>query len=141
MAKARNSMYHFSVEWGGTRLIFNEITGLEISINVVEYKDGSDPSGNIRKIPGSVQYSNIVFRRNIQKNDNEFYEWIAGIVKGTTDRREVVISLLDLNNKIVRKWSIQNAFPVKLTTPILNATNPQIIVEELEITHDGISIS
>ena len=35
---------HFIVEWGGERLGFTEVSGLEISTDVVEYREGSDPT-------------------------------------------------------------------------------------------------
>jgi hypothetical protein len=36
--------YHFIVEWGGARLGFTEVSGLEISTDVAEYREGSDPT-------------------------------------------------------------------------------------------------
>ncbi|MBI1780434.1 MAG: phage tail protein [Sphingobacteriales bacterium] len=33
--------YHFSVEWGGTRIGFTEVTGLSMETEVIEYREGS----------------------------------------------------------------------------------------------------
>jgi hypothetical protein len=35
--------YHFFVEWGGARISFIEVSGLEIINDVIEHHDGSDP--------------------------------------------------------------------------------------------------
>jgi hypothetical protein len=43
---------HFTVQWGGTRLGFMEVTGLEIAHEVVEFREGSSPDFAIRKMPG-----------------------------------------------------------------------------------------
>ena len=33
--------FHFQVDWGGTRIGFTEVTGLQIETEVVEYREGS----------------------------------------------------------------------------------------------------
>ncbi|MCI5141387.1 MAG: phage tail protein, partial [Candidatus Electrothrix sp. ATG1] len=35
--------FHFKVEWGGTQMAFSEVTGLNIEVQVIEYRDGLSP--------------------------------------------------------------------------------------------------
>ncbi|RYD74285.1 MAG: phage tail protein, partial [Sphingobacteriales bacterium] len=42
MAQPLN-LYHFQVNWGGTRMAFSEISGLDIEIEAVSFREGSSP--------------------------------------------------------------------------------------------------
>ena len=48
--------YHFQVEWGGTRLGFTEVSGLDIEIQVIEYREGSSPQYAAMKMLGIPKY-------------------------------------------------------------------------------------
>ena len=41
MARYPISKFHFQVEWGGAKIGFTEVTGLEVSTEVIEYRDGA----------------------------------------------------------------------------------------------------
>jgi phage tail-like protein len=46
--------YHFRVEWGGANVGFMEVSGLNINIDVTEFRNGADPSQTLRKMPGLI---------------------------------------------------------------------------------------
>ena len=131
---------HFQVDWGGTNLGFMEVTGLEISYDVVEHRDGLSPEYTKVKMPGQVKYSNIILKRGIVKGDNEFYKWMSTIKLNTVERRDLTISLLNENHEPARTWKVKNAFPVKYIGPDLNAAGSEIAVETLEIAHEGLTV-
>ena len=132
--------YHFKVEWGGTRLGFSEVSGLDIEIQVIEYREGIDPGYAAMKMPGIPKYSNIVLKRGIVANDNEFFDWLNTIKLNQVDRRDIVISLLNENHEPVMVWKARNAFPVKLEGPVLKATGNEVAIETLEVAHEGLTI-
>lgn len=132
--------YHFLVEWGGTRVGFSEVSGLNISVDVNEYREGSDPEYHTRKMPGLSKFSNITLKRGVIKNDNDFFNWINKVVFNQPERRDIIIKLLNELHEPVVTWKVQNAFPVKYTGPTLIAHSTNIAIEELEITHEGLSI-
>ena len=117
-----------------------EVSGLEISIDVIEYHEGADPGQVAHKMPGLTHYSNIVLKRGIMKGDNDFFNWINTKSLNQVERRDIVIQLLDENHAPVMSWRAQNAFPVKLTGPLLNASASEIAIEELELTHEGLLV-
>jgi phage tail-like protein len=131
---------HFQVEWGGSRLGFTEVSGLTIEYNAVEYRDGLSPEYNSKKMPGLVKYNNIVLKRGIIKNDNEFYNWMNTIKLNTVERRDLIISLLDEEHNPVMTWKVKNAWPVKLEGPVLKSDACEAAIETLEIAHEGITI-
>ena len=131
---------HFQVEWGGNRMSFTEVSGLTLEHTVVEYREGSSPEYSPQKMPGLVKYNNIVLKRGIIKGNNDFYDWIQTIHLNQVERRDITISLLDANHEPVMVWSVKNAWPVKLESPVLKSDISEPAIESLELTHEGISI-
>ena len=132
--------YHFIVQWGGNQIGFTEVTGLDINIEVIEYRSGSSPVQSVTKMPGLIKYSNITLKRGIVKGDTDFFKWINTIQQSTVERRDVVISLLNENHEPVMTWKARNAFPVKYSGPDLNAESSDVAIETLELAHEGLSL-
>ena len=132
--------YHFQVEWGGTRLGFAEVSGLNIEVEVIEYREGTHAEYSAKKMPGIPKYSNITLKRGILAGDNEFFDWVKTVQLNKVERRDLVISLLNENHEPAMVWKAKNAFPVKLEGPILKATGSEVAIETLEIAHEGLSI-
>jgi phage tail-like protein len=128
------------VEWGGARVGFIEVSGLDISIDVTEFREGSDPSQIAHKIPGFTKYSNITLKRGIVKGDNDFFNWIKTKNLNQVERRDIIIKLLDQNHQPIMSWKAVNAFPVKLTGPVLSANASDVAIEELELAHEGLIV-
>lgn len=132
--------YHFTVNWGGTNVGFMEVTGLDINIDVIEYRSGASPVQSVTKLPGLIRYSNIILKRGIVKNDTEFFQWINTIQMGTVQRRDITISLLDETHSPVMTWKARNAFPAKYSGPDLNAQCSEVAIETLELAHEGLTL-
>ena len=123
--------YHFVVQWGGTRIGFQEVSGLNIQADAVEYREGSNPESQPLKMPGQIHYSNIVLKRGIVAKDNDFFAWINTIKLSKVERRDIVVQLLNENHEPVVVWKIRNAFPVRYSGPVLLANASEVAMEEL----------
>ncbi|NER16599.1 phage tail protein [Spongiivirga citrea] len=132
--------FHFSVEWGGSRIGFSEVSGLDFETEVIEYRDGSDPFFSTRKIPGLQKYSNVILKRGVFKGDNEFFEWYKTIQLNTVERRDIIIKLLNEQHEPTIIWKLKSAWPIRIESPLLNSTNCEVAIETLEIVHEGIQI-
>ena len=132
--------FHFQVEWGGQRLGFSEVSGLNIEVQVIEYREGISPDYSAIKMPGIKKYSNITLKRGIVPKDNEFFDWLNTVSLNQVERRDLVISLLNENHEPVMVWKAKNAFPVKIEGPELNASANEVAIESLELTHEGLTI-
>ncbi|HSQ43724.1 MAG TPA: phage tail protein, partial [Ginsengibacter sp.] len=86
------------------------------------------------------KYSNIILKRGIVKGDNDFFNWMNTKNLNDIERRDIVVKLLNQNHEPVIMWKAVNAFPVKLSGPILNATASNIAIEELELAHEGLIV-
>jgi phage tail-like protein len=132
--------FHFTVNWGGTRIGFTEVTGLDTSIDVIEYRDGASPEYQKQKMPGLHKFSNITLKRGTFAHDNDYYNWINTVQLNTIERRDVIISLLNENHEPVMNWKIKNAWPVKVQSSDLKADGNEVAIETLEIAHEGLVI-
>ncbi|SIS59709.1 conserved hypothetical phage tail region protein [Chryseobacterium ureilyticum] len=132
--------FAFEVDWGGAKVGFQEVTGLNLEAAVIEYRHGASPDFNKIKLPGLRTSSNITLKRGTFKKDNEFFAWFQTMQSSTVERRSITISLLDENGEPAVTWKVKNAFPVKLLSTDLKAEGNEVAVETLEIAHEGLTI-
>ncbi len=132
--------FHFQVEWGGTKIGFTEVTGLEVSTDVIEYRDGASPEYHKTKMPGMQKYGNITMKRGTFAADNEYYAWWNSVSLNTIQRRDITISLLNENHVPVVVWKIKNAWPVKVQSTDLKADGNEVAIETIELAHEGLTI-
>ena len=141
MATYPLTKFHFQVQWGGTRIGFTEVSGLDVSLDVIEYRDGASPEYHKTKMPGMTKFSNITLKRGTFLNDNEYYQWLNTVQMNKIERRDIVISLLNENHEPVMVWRIKNAFPVKVQSTDLKADGNEVAIETLELAHEGLTIN
>ncbi|MEZ4686152.1 MAG: phage tail protein [Bacteroidia bacterium] len=132
--------FHFQVEWGGTKIGFTEVTGLEVETQVIEYRDGASPEYHKTKMPGMQQYGNITLKRGIFATDNEFFDWWNTVKLNTIERRDITISLLNESHEPVVVWKVKNAWPSKVTSTDLSADGNEVAIETLELVHEGLTM-
>jgi phage tail-like protein len=133
-------VFHFTVQWGGTRIGFSEVSGLTQENQAIEYRDGSFPEYSSIKMPGLRKFTNVTMKRGIVKADNDFFKWLSTVKLNQVERRDVVVSLLNENHEPVMTWKIQNAFPVKVEGPGLKASGNEVAIESIEIAHEGLEL-
>jgi phage tail-like protein len=132
--------FHFLVQWGGSRVGFSEVTGLDIQVEAIEYREGSSPDYSKIKMPGLHKFSNITLKRGTFESDTEYYAWINTVNLNKVERRDVTISLLNEKHEPVVTWRVQNAFPVKVQASDLKADGNEVAIETLELAHEGLNI-
>jgi phage tail-like protein len=114
--------------------LFQECSGLSVEYDVYTHEEGGE-SGFVHKLRGRAKHPNLVLKRGVthQKNLSDwFFE-----CKDQTKRREISIDLLGRDQKPIRTWAFDGAFPVKWTGPTFNAGQGSAAIEQLEIVHKG----
>jgi phage tail-like protein len=132
--------FHFQVDWGGSKLAFTEVTGLDMEREIIEYREGSSKEYSKLKMPGLAKYSNITLKRGSFKGDTEFYKWWADSKLSTVQRRDITISLLNEEHQPVISWKIKNAWPSKVQASELKSDDNSVAIETMEIVHEGITV-
>lgn len=129
--------FNFIVELDGiATAAFSEVTGLDSTIDVIEYREGGRNTTPL-KLPGMTKYSNIVLKRGMTDNV-ELFEWHRQAVLGNLQRRNGSIIVLDRQGSEVARWNFVNAWPTKYDAPDFNASGNEVAVETLELAHEGI---
>ena len=130
----------FTVELGGIDVAgFSEVSGLGAEVAVIEYRDGADVTNTVRKIPGLAKYSNVTLKRGIVRSD-ALWSWIQQALRGSPERRDVAIRLLNQEREPVWSARLANAWPRRYEGPVLNASGNEVAIETLELTHEGLDI-
>lgn len=140
MAEYPISKFHFQVEWGGSKIGFTEVSGLDITTEIIEYRDGASPEYSKIKMPGQRKFSNITLKRGTFAGDNEFYNWFNTVNLNQIERRDLTISLLNESHEPVVVWKVKNAWPTKVTPTDLKADGNEVALESLELAHEGLTI-
>lgn len=115
---------------------FSECTGLEMSLQVEEYREGGR-AGAVLKFPSRVTWTNITLKKGIGAG-NGLWDWHYGFVEGKGKRRDGVIILLNELHLPYHVWYFRRGLPVKYTGPTLNASQNSVAIEAIEIAHEGI---
>jgi phage tail-like protein len=132
--------FHFLVKWNGERSGFTEVTGLDIQVEPIEYREGSSKEYSKIKMPGMHKFSNITLKRGTMAKDSDFYKWIKTISLNTVERRDLSISLLNEAHEPVMTWKAINAFPIKIQASDLKSDGNEVAIETLELAHEGLSL-
>lgn len=131
--------FNFLVELDGiVRAAFQEVGGLDSTIDVIEHREGGE-NITTRKYPGQVKYSNITLKWGMA-DDTELYAWHRMWVTGdpSAGRKNGSIVLLDRQGQEKARWNFVNAWPAKWTGPAFNAEGSDIAIETLELAHEGV---
>lgn len=146
--------------YSSTMAAFNEVSGIEASVDVIEFRQGNAHSLAPLKIPGLVKHGNVTLKMGYTIG-NSFKEWIQKCVsetRGAMPRVNVTIELLDIRGttptdetggapgqeyeeiKGDTVWTLKGAWVTKYSGPDLNATASEIAIESVELAYEELVI-
>lgn len=137
---------------GGTMAAFSEVTGIEATVDVVEFRQGNAHSLAPVKIPGLVKHGNITLKMGYTIG-NGFKKWVQDCVsetRGAMPRKTVTIELLDIRDKSPDStyetiqgnitWILKEAWVTKYSGPDLNASTSEVAIETVELAYEELTI-
>ena len=116
---------------------FQEITGIEAEVEVIEYRDGNDAM--LRKRAGRVKYGNITLKRG-QVKDKALYLWFKEVIDGKTNRKSGAIISQGREGTENVRYNFFEAFPIKWKAPDLNSKSDTFQVEEVTLTCEKVEM-
>ena len=132
------SSFHLDIS-GKCQGTFRECTGLGSESEVIEHKAAAK-NGQVvvHKVPGNLKYQNIVLKRGVT-DDMQIWDWRKQVEDGKVEeaRMNGTVTMYDQTNNAMAEWTFDNAWPVKVSGPTLNAGANEIAIEELHIAHEG----
>ncbi len=135
---------------------FTEVTGVEASIDVIEFRSGNAGSLSPQKLPGLVKHGNVTLKYGVIAGD-EIRNWIISSISSqrSTDwkRVDVTIELIDITAAGVstrsdltgttssKTWILKNAFVAKYSGADLDAKSSDVAVESMEIAYEELTVA
>jgi len=133
--------FSFQVNWESTVMSFQEVSGLDIESQPIEYRHGESKEFSAITMPGIKRVGNVTMKKGVFKADNKFWDWFNQIKMNTIKRVPVTISLLDETGSPTIVWTLQNAWPTKITRTDLKSDGNEVAVETMEIAHEGLTVT
>lgn len=132
--------FSFQVKWDDAELIFQEVTGLSLETQVIEYRGGSSKVYSTVKMPGTQKFGNVTLKKGMFLGDKALWDKYNIITMNTYKRSTITISLLDEKNEVSMSWTLANAFPVKITVTDMKSDENEVAVESIELAHEKLTI-
>lgn len=130
--------FRFIVSVGKDRMAFNSVSGLDLSFETIEYKDGT---GGHYQMPGQRQALDITLKRGIVLKQSQLFDWISSVSLNQIEKKDISISMTNAaGTDLYITWNVVNAFPTKLTGPSLDANGNDVALEEIVMRADRMSV-
>jgi phage tail-like protein len=136
--------FKFKVEFGavaGGQPIgagFSDVSGLGSEVNYSEYREGTDKTNTVRKIPNTFKLDEVTLKRGLI-GSTEIFAWFKAVRDGRYQPRSVTIVVLDEAGAEVAEIALTNAQPKKWVGPTLAAKGGgEVAMEELHLVHEGL---
>ena len=123
--------------------VFAGCSGLEEENSVIFFRQrGSDGKLQIKKVPGNFTWGDITLKRGITTTD-DMWKWRQQVLEGKMSdaRSGGSITIYSPDLTAVAKWEFTNGWPSKWSGGELSADSDDTFIEELVITHEGLSWS
>jgi phage tail-like protein len=73
--------FYFKVDLGSvTDVHFQEVSGLEVTAQTIEYRHGNSPVFSTINMPGIVKNNMVTMKKGIFAKDNKFWDWYNKII-------------------------------------------------------------
>jgi phage tail-like protein len=125
---------------------FQEVSGLEVELEVSDYEEGGRNDGIIRRV-GRAKFQPLVCKRGMfgpaeGDAEPELWQWFQDIVAGVRPvrRYDGTVVVRDQEGNDRAAWRFHRAVPTKIVGPTLNATTGGIAIEELHLAHEGLEL-
>ena len=133
--------FYFEVKWDSEVMRFQEVSGLDIEPQTLEYRRGNSKVFSTVKMPGVNKYGNVTLKKGVFKSNNKFWNWFSQIKMNTIKRIPLTISLLDESGSPTMVWTLNNAWPTKITGTDLKSDGNEVAVETVEVAYESFMIS
>lgn len=130
--------FYFKVTVDNTEMQFQEVTGLDVEMEVFEVMEGGMNEFKHR-LPGRTHYKNLVLKRGLVYNNNKILDWVKKCIQDNLNIRiypkPISIELLKEDGSTLITWSVERAYPVKWSVSNFNAQQNAISIESIEFAY------
>src|SRR4029078_4584088 len=120
---------------------FEEVTGLESTVDVIEFPNGTSKENSVVKLTGLNKATDVTMKRGVI-GSLSLYRWFDDIRNGNQNAlRTVVISLQNEDHSgVVMTWKLLRARIVKYTSGPLNGKGTDVAMEEIVLAYERLEL-
>ncbi len=139
--------FMFYVKLGSLEVaMFTECSGLGAKRAFEPVKEGG-VNDHVHMLPGTIEHSNVTLKRGVSLS-TALWDWFqTGQYDFAVSRQDITIyqyspesDAAGEQSTAVKTWSLSNAFPVNWKVGEMNSSHSSLVIETLEIAHDGLSL-
>ena len=128
----------YTVEGKTYKFEVQEVSGLDVETQPIEYRAGNSKEYSVQKMPGIKKNSDVTLKKGVFVQDNTFFEWQRSIRDSSNvPRATVVVRMLDEDGNLTMVWTLKNAFAKKFSGINENAVSFETIV----LSHEGLTVT
>ena len=139
--------FKFRVKWDGRYVAgVSKVSALKRSTEVVEHREGGDPSTS-RKSPGRSKFEAITLERGVT-HDTEFEKWankvwnfgsgLGAEVSLRDFRKDLIIEVYNETGQLVLAYKVFRAWVVEFQLlPDLDANANAVAIQTIKLEHEG----
>ena len=136
------TQFNFVVDLGsgitdGPEAGFQEVSGIGIEVEVIEYRNGNAKENGVMKVTLLNKATDVTLKRGVM-GSSTLYDWLNQIRNGDqTALRTVRIHLMSEDHaETVATWSMLRARIIKYVTGPFSAKGADVAMEELTLAYE-----
>jgi phage tail-like protein len=142
MDQAITGAFYFELKLGAHEASnFKECDGLGSESEVVEHRS-TDARGMpmIQKVPGLASWPNITLKRGIDATMS-LWAWREMVMKAGAKeaRTDITITIFTSEGAPMTTFNVVAAWPRKYSAAGLSAAGNEVLIEEIELVHEGLT--
>lgn len=120
---------------------FQEVSGLNTEITLVEYRNGNEKTNRVRKVSTMYKVGDVTLKRGLI-GATELWDWVVEARDGSQTPRNITIQLQDeAREDVVMTWRLVNCRPMRYTAPTFNGKSASdVAIEELVLSCEDLFI-
>jgi len=128
-------------ETSGPDAGFEEVIGLESTVDVIEYRNGNSKENSVIKLTGLNKATDVIMRRGVI-GSLSLYQWFNDIRNGNQNAmRSVTISLQNEDHsEVVMTWKLLRARIIKYSGGPLNGKGTDVAMEEIVLAYERLEL-
>jgi phage tail-like protein len=118
---------------------FQKVSGLSVEVETESIREGGQNTYT-QKLPTGIRQGNLILERGMVVGSPLNIEFNASLSLFKFLTSNVLVTLLSEDQSPLAAWLFMKAWPVKWSTSDLNATEPSLVIDTMELAYQRMQI-
>ncbi|RZN84059.1 MAG: phage tail protein [Winogradskyella sp.] len=136
--------FYFTLSFKGEDAAFKEVSGISKEMTVEEVSGGGENRFKYR-LPSVSNGQNLVLKRALMPVGSKLMNWCSSTIDQGLSKpiqtHAVSVSLLNEKGKVCKKWTFNNAYPIKYSISDLKSDSNDLVLETIELAYSFFEIT